>query len=93
MMKAAAIRPGQLETYSEKKRRRPTGIVSLSRSLRNVRRVEVLVPGDDEGVDRGRNDAGRGQRHDDPDEGLELGCAVDAGGLFEFDRDIVVETL
>ncbi len=64
MMNAAAISPGQLVANSVKKCCRPTGSVAVF-AVEERQRVDVFVPGADERVDRGGDDARRRERHDD----------------------------
>src|SRR5215213_6768532 len=54
---------------------------------------DVLVPGADEGIDRGCDDPRRRQRHDDQEERLKPGGAVDPGRLLELVGDVVIEAL
>src|SRR5690349_1704570 len=54
-------------------------------------REQEVIPAGQEHQDRRRDHARRGERGDDPDEGLERGGAVDLGGLLELPGDLTEE--
>ena len=80
---AAISAPQSVSRLVPRKYESQTVIVCFCWSFSSRRAIEVLVPAGDEGEDARRDEAGRDQRQQDPDECPEPGRAVDHRCLLE----------